>query len=434
MLNQEAARATVAWLSSSMAPPPARLAAALAESRYAFAPNADAPDIALIDVRLSDDPAAAAYDLIASARRLAPPAGFLIIAPVDADRDQRIAMRKLGDLVFARSRVDHLVACIRERLRLAALAEETGERIKSSVAAGRAFALPKFSEERADCSVLIAGAPSPLSLTANNAVRRWAKETTAVFTAGQVMRALDHKKFDGAIFLPEDEHDLLIPLARALRRHREHRRMPVILSARSEDLLDRLGARDGFEIVREGHLDEDLAQRIAISARRAHMADAMRSFLQAGERRSKGAPHEPKFFATHAARLFRRSTETGRPVSLVGISLSPRGGAVDRGAANDALGRAAHTIGRIVRAEDMLAKLSSRTLVLMAPGARVDDAERMAERIEGVVGGTLARETLESMQIRVGAIERAEGHTIEESIAALIRNIAAAPPVREAGA
>lgn len=425
MINAEA-RAHVAWLSASMSPPPARLVAALAEARYAV--GQDAPDIALIDVRLSDDPAAAAYDLVASARRLAPPAGFLILAPLEATREQRIAMRRLGDLVFARSRLDPLVATVRERLRLAALAEETGERIKSTAAIGRAFSLPKFADEADGCAVLIAGAPSPLSLTAANAVRRWAKDAAGVFTAGQVMRALDHKRFDGAIFLPDDENDLLIPLARALRRHRDYRRMPVIISGRNEELLDRLAARDGFDIVRADHLDEDLAQRIASTARRARMADAMRTFLQAGER-AQGGAHDPKFFAVHAARIFRRSAETGRTTSLVGLSVAPRVGGFERAEALSALARAAHTVCRIVRAEDMVARLSSRTLVLLAPGARADDAERIAGRIEGVVGGTLARETLARAHVRVGAIECARDCAIEDALATLMKAVAAAPTV-----
>lgn len=433
MINLDTARsrATIAWFSPSAAGPSARILSAAETAGYEILDalltesKGDRADVAVIDLRGAEESRTIATGLLAHARALGPACGVIILASGETDRTQRSWLRRHADVCYVRKDASPIVAAIRERLRLAGLVDEMGERIKSLIADGRTCSFSGLGDETTGLSVLIAGKPSPATLSACNAVRQTASQTTCVFTAGQVMRALDHCQFDGAIFLPEDDSDLLLALARALRRHRDHRRLPVILAAQNEDLLDRCAARDGFDSILAGHLDGDLASRLELYARRARMASSIRLFLRSpagcagGDDGASGA----RFFAHHAIRVFRRADDMRQPVSLVGLSLTPRhAGALD-GAIASALSDALRTTSRLVRAEDLIAKLTPTTLVLMMRNVRARDSLRIAARLEGVITGTLVRSTLDIAHISAAAIERDAGDTIETSIAALVRQL-----------
>lgn len=419
-------RATIAWIAAGGGGG-AHLIDAFRAAGYALLnpPSTGPIDIAAIDVRGVSDPSIDNIaDLVGAARRLAPAAGILIVASNAAGRVTRAGLRRYGDVCYVSKDPTPVVTAVRERLRLAALADETGERIRTLVADGRALTFNALAQESRRLSVLIAGRPSPLTLSACNAVRAAASQTTCVFSAGQVMRALDHSRFDGAIFIPSDENDLLLALARALRRHREHRRLPVILASPDEALLDRCAARDGFDAVLAHHLDSDLADRLATTARRAQMANAMRKFLRSAE--GGGAPggNGARFFAQHALRLFRRADEIGKPISLIALSLTLRGQDASDAVAN-ALHEAQRTVSRLVRAEDLIARLSPTTIVVMARGVGAAEAARIAERLEGVIAGTLLRTTLDIARVDAAAVERTKGDGVETTVAALIRKLQA---------
>lgn len=428
MINLDISRlkAAIAWLAADGGAPGARVAAAVAAAGYCLtAANAETErvDIAAVDLRGAEESAMIVTALVGAARRLAPTAGLLIIASGDASREQREALRRHADVCYLRNDPTPVIAAIRERLRLAALADEVGDRIKSLVADGRSISFAGFAADAPRLSVLIAGRPSPLTLSACNAVRRAASQTTCVFSAGQVMRALDHCQFDGAIFLPSDEDDLLLALARALRRHRDHRRLPVILATDDEDLLDRCAARDGFDFILPRHLGPDLAQRLELASRRAALATAMRRFLRSpdGCGGGKNGAVNARLFAHHAVRVFRRADETGQSISLVGLSINRRSASVGDDAVTGALNEAVRTASRLVRAEDMIAKLTPGTLVFLLRGPKEADARRIAARLEGVIAGTLLRSTLDIAEISAAAVERRPRDDIETTIAAVVR-------------
>ncbi len=419
-LDAERAKATIAWLSADAPAPDARISAAALEAGYRFVAggSATAPvDLVAVDVRGVESSAPLTQSLIASARRLAPAAGIIVMASSDAPRQCRTALRRIGDLCFIRDDGAAVIGAIRERLRLASLVEEVGDRLKTLVAEGQPVEFSRFvAPPPAAVCVLVAGKPSPLTLSACNAVKIAGVETHCVFTAGQVMRALDHCRFDGVIIIPADENDLLLALARALRRHHEHRRLPVTLVSANESLLARCAMRDGFGHVLENHLDSDLAYRFDLSARRARLAFSMRGFLRARDSadHATGETAGARIFAAHAYRSCRRADATGKPLSFVGVSLAdPQ----DAGAMTDV----ARTAARLVRAEDMIAKLSAGKLIVMLRDARERDAARVAARLEGVISGTLHRSKPEVARVMAAAIERAAGDDLETVIARLLK-------------
>ncbi|MEZ5916271.1 MAG: hypothetical protein R3C40_01650 [Parvularculaceae bacterium] len=418
--------ARIAWFSHNAQPPSDNMVIALADAGMQIVDWARKRpdtfcDIALLDVRGAETPVHSAIDLSELAKRLFIPGGLIVTASQSIETHERAALRKIGDVCFTTASHEPLIGVLRERLRLASLAEETGERLKTLVSMGCYFRFPPINPEDKRPSVLLAGVASPLTLSASNAVREWAGETACVFSAGQVMRALDHTTFDAAIFIPEDENDLLLALARALRRHRQHRRSPVLLTSKEEGLVERLTARDGFDCVLPDHLDSDLAPRIHLSVRRASMAATMRQFLHSAD----GAAGKPltavnaKFFAQHAVRLYQRANDTNRPLTLIGLSIESSSSSLARNELTGAVGRAIKTVARIIRAEDMVARLTPTMLVVLASTTE-KNSTKIAERLDGVVSGTLSRAIIEQSRITTQYVVRTQNESVEESLARLI--------------
>jgi GGDEF domain-containing protein len=200
--------------------------------------------------------------------------------------------------------------------------------------------------------------------------------------------------------------------------------MPVLLTAHEEGFIERLTARDGFECVHADHLAFDLAPRVSQSARRAAMAAAMRQFLKSAEGLASNSVNvaNAKFFAQHAIRLYQRASETGKPISLIGLALEPRTSALEPETVNAAMSQAIKTVTRIVRAEDLVGRMTANTLVVMC-AADNDCATRVSERLDGVVSGTMQRSILDRANIATSIAERIDGDSIEETLARLIRDM-----------
>lgn len=420
-------KAAVAWLTAEGDGPEPRVHHAAAAAGYSLVDPAELAaarsriTVAVADLRSALHPGRKVAELVAKARAIAPCAGFVIAASASADKEARSILRRHGDVCYVSTDAAPVIAALRERLRLSGLADEMGERVKSLIADGRTTSFSGFREKPQRLSVLVAGKPSPLTLSACNAIRRVATQVSCVFSAGQVMRALDHNQFDCVIFHPSGETDLLIALARALRRHRDHRKLSVFLTSEDDDVLDRCANRDGFDSVLASHLESDLALRLEVAAKRARMASTMREFLRSPEGcGGKDGAASARFFAHHAVRVFRRADETGAPISLAALALEPRtvgGEAEDAAALSDAV----RTAAKLVRAEDMIARLTPTTLVFLLRGAKGAEAENVAERLQGVIGGTLLRSTRDVARVSATAVERKAGDDIETTIASLLR-------------
>jgi PleD family two-component response regulator len=420
MINHTAktARARIAWLAPGGSPPDPTVLAAAADARLAFVEQPRPIDVAVVDLRNASEPAS----LLIAARRLAAPAGFLILASPDCDAPTRAYFRRSSETIFAGAEPAPLITAIADRLRLAALADETGERIKSRIAAGLSVGFPKLDPASPDFAILVAGRPSPLTLQAVSAVKPRSAEVACVFTAGQAMRAFEHQRFDGAVFLPSDENDLLIPLARALRRHREHRRLPVLLTTLDPSLALQLSRRDGFETIAPRHIDNDLAARLEQAARRTRVASAMRVFLKSAEAGAdpRTGAVSARFFAQHVARIFDRANETGQPVVLLGVwrHLDLRPGEQDTGDAQ--MLEIARITRRLVRAEDLVGRLSSSLLAIAMRAATGEIGARVAERLEGIISGSISR-AAGVKSIVAMAVEREAETSLETCLARLIR-------------
>lgn len=431
MMNtpQTPAKATIAWLTPDGVEPEPRVFIAAADAGFRLLAGKDCErnhpvDIAVADLRGLLHARSTTAETIARARAAAPLAGLVIATSAGVSAADRAMLRRYGDVCYVGADAAPVIAAIRDRLRLVALADETGERIKSLVAEGRTVSFAGLVEKPATITALVAGRPSPLTLGSTNALKRITAETYCVFSAGQVMRALDHCRFDCLIVNPATEMDLLLALTRALRRHRDHRRISVFIASDDDDLLDRCVSRDGFEVILAPHIDTDLGPRVVQAVRRARMASSMREFLRSGEGcgGGKDGATNARFFAHHATRAFRRSVETGTPTSLVAFALQPHAASADNRIAA-AISDALRTAARLVRAEDMLVRLTPTTFAILLRHTQASEAAAIAARIEGVIAGTLRRSTLDIANISTAAIERNANDDLEHTIARLLHSL-----------
>ncbi|MBI1392491.1 MAG: hypothetical protein GC152_07095 [Alphaproteobacteria bacterium] len=378
-------RARVAWLGAQTRPSSA-LVAALKSADYALhrpprRPIGGPAEIALVDVRRAADPVGDAKDLLAKSGLLGAIVGVVILASGTAAEADRLALGAIGDVCLDPIGPKAVTARIRNRLRVAAIAEEAGDRLKSAVAAELSVRMPVLTEGDSSPRLLFAGAPSPLALKAMGAISD--TEQTAVFNAGQALRASDAMSFDATIFVPSGRDDLLLALARTLRRNSEFAGAPMFALVEDPDVAAAFGLI-GIEPVRRNQVDLAFAAKVRRAAERARLVASLRRFLADTRDAMLAAPDRtPTFFAAHATRLGERARKSGRPFSLIGIVLRNSAGR----AADDAAAAALRQISCTCRAEDIPLLLGEGAVVIIAPATTYHDAMRIAARAAGVIAG-----------------------------------------------
>lgn len=436
-----AARARIAWLS----PDPDALESArgvFAAAGYALtditAPIR--PDLAVIDLRARGLSPKAVKALADLTRQAAPDCGLVYTAPVTLTAAERAHLRRSGDLVLTGEDLAPAVETCRARLRLRAVAEETGERLKSLAATTRLSAFPPIEAATRPPSVLIAGEAGPTAMQAIAAAEAVAGESYAVLSAAQAMRALEAHAFDCAVLMPRGPGDPLMGLARSMRRHRRFQDLPLILVGGDGFGTERWRLSGAYvaETLLARHAGDDLGGRILAASRRARLAAAMRRFLNAcagdGVRDRMSGAFAPGFFAPHAERLFARADDTGRPLSVVGLRLAPVQADEAQVPASQMLAEAARLVKRVTRAEDFVARLTSDTFIVLMPATQARDARAAAARVSGVIANTMFRTGIECAPFAVAAstavIGRERGGRLDETVAQAFAALNRAAPVK----
>jgi len=395
-------------------------------------------DIGLIDLRRHALTEKKARSIAALLRRGSPDCRLFFLVGGAVAAESREALRRHGEVVPAGRDIAHVIERFRRAIRLRNIAEETAERLKSLTAMNRLAAFPPVAASSAPPKLLIAGEPGPVALEAANALRGGADACVSVFSSGQVMRALDVRRFDALVIAPAGEHDPLLTLARTLRRHPKHFALPVIAVAASEEDAALFGRKGASDVILASHLGADLRVRAALSARRSRLLQSMKLFLNAcagdGVRDPASSAFTAAFALEHGARLCARADQTQRPLSAVVVRLQNAYTGAEPSRA--ALPRAAHLIRRLVRAEDLAARIAPATFLVLMPATAGGGAQKAALRIQGVLENTVFRgdgeRDLFSMRVAAGVDERADGACMEETAARALARLRENEKARDA--
>ncbi len=383
-------------------------------------------DIGLIDLRgrlLSSKKAQSIASLL---KRTSPESIILLIIDPYIDETARKALRRHGELVTMNTAPDGVIERCRQLLRLRNVAEETGERLKSLATLNRLTDFPPISAPSTPFRVLIAGKAGPPALTAVNALRPITEQCVCVFSAGQALRALEISNFDSAIFFTDGEADPLMSLARSLRRHPRYASLPIIFPHGDPDDTRAFTKRGASDFLLIEHLAADLSPIIQIATKRARLLKTMRQFLQAcegdGVRDIASGAFTSTFLSEHGARLCSRADQSCRPIALAALKIHTQSTELNLPEpGRRALHQAARLINRVIRAEDVVARVATDTFFVLMPATTEKDGARAVQRIKGVLESSVFRSTgtdlLYGIRVTVAACARPEGFCIEESVA-----------------
>ncbi|MEM1397154.1 MAG: hypothetical protein AAGH38_06870, partial [Pseudomonadota bacterium] len=204
-MNATPPRARIAWLSQRSKPSPSFQAAFSAAEYDLKRPprrhSTGQSDLALIDVRRSEAPSSEARELLTLSGLEGGLAGVVILASRSVSEDERRQLVSIGDVCLDPIGPRAVTIRVRDRLRAAAIAEESADRLKSALACELPIEAPVLPTRQKKPRVLFAGAPGPLALKAIGAMDEKA-DKIAVFNAAQALRAGESVGFDAAVFVP----------------------------------------------------------------------------------------------------------------------------------------------------------------------------------------------------------------------------------------
>ncbi|MEM8988207.1 MAG: hypothetical protein AAGC95_15940 [Pseudomonadota bacterium] len=401
--------------------------------------DADGADIGLVDLRGRNITAKQTRRIAAMLRRRSPEASLLFLIDPALAGQGRAHLRRAGEIIPTEDDLSAVLTRVRQVLRMRNLADEAGERLKSLAALTRLGEFPTIAPKGGAARILLAGPPSAAALASAAAMDRAGALWSAVFSTGQSLRAIETERFDGAIFLPNEQNDLLQSLGRSIQRNPKFAHFPIIHIGHSCDDLAAFAGAGARDFMLADHIADDLPQKILTSVRRARLAETLRGFLNAcsgdGVRDPASGAFAGAFLSQHGARLAARADAADRPMCLAAFKLhgdKVNAKVIDR----TILTHAAGLIRRITRADDTLARISADSFALMMPATVEDDADLVGARIEGVLGNTLFRRTdedLASVKVAWSAVTRENGQCIEETVAAALAGLAPAQPDRVSG-
>lgn len=384
--------------------------------------------IALVDVRCAPISVQNIRKFASRARHAAPNGSIIYLVDPLLDASKRAYLQRTGVVVLVNDNVDHIISVCRNYIRLQNIAEEAGERVKSLAAAGALNSLTEPKSIDAPYSLLIAGKPSPLTLSVMTTTRNAGYRVESVLTPLQAMNALETKPYDGAIFLPDQPSDPLRSLAKTLNRKSGHRDFPILLVA-DEGV-------SGERFLPPAHINDDLAYTLDRMIRRARQTSIVRDFLNTDKLDRVADPQTKaigaSFYAQHGARLLARAKETGRPFSLLALSIDAAHFET-RSLQEIApvLIEVSDLISNVTRSEDMLARIAPTTFVITLPATLKENAEKIGERLIGVIESTMFKttnpatgiETLFPISATASSVENTEEMRFEELTARLLATL-----------
>ena len=388
-------------------------------------------DVGLIDLRSRALNARERQKVIAALRRNSPSISILFLVSPTMAASSRSELRQQGEFVITEDQLAHVVTRIKEIIRLRNFVEETGERLKTLATLGRLVEFPTIETRDDPKKILIVGSPSPLTIAAFNKVRSVAEHAYFVLSAGQVLRALERDHFDCIVVLPLATSAPTYSALRAIQRHPQYAHIVVIYIGDAIDEICDFTRKGAREFLLSDQIDQDLAPRINLAIRRARLTKSMRTFLSTctGEniRDKASGAFTARFLTEHGARIFERADQTRCPLSLIYIVLQNEADA--SAPSRKALQSATRLINRVIRAEDIAARVAPGKYVILTPATRRGDALAIAKRVKGIVANSAFHKsgstTPETLTARTSAVERLSGQSVEEVLAAAIKTLGA---------
>jgi two-component system, cell cycle response regulator PopA len=285
-----------------------------------------------------------------------------------------------------------LAARLNSSLRIAVMADEAQLRFKSLAKFGGAPKPPSLNIKSMP-RILVFGPPGADMMRFTSALEARGAQSIASFTSFTAFDYLHDGAFDGVAIIANDDVTSSLGFCAAMRRNARLFHMPCLVLgspdfAQPEEAINK-GATD-FAV--SGDDDDAAAERLLDFVDEKRSRDALALAFAAARAPSamdQGTGlYGPNFFTSHLESLIARAHQTDRPLSIILVRIAPdpilialaAGRGLDR-----IVGQAGAMMARLVRAEDVAARLDRTTFAIAFPSSDEDAAHVAASRIGAVL-------------------------------------------------
>jgi two-component system, cell cycle response regulator PopA len=285
-----------------------------------------------------------------------------------------------------------LAARLNSSLRIAVMADEAQLRFKSLARFGGAPKPPTLNIQSTP-RILVFGPPGPDMMRFTACLEARGAQSIASFTSFTAFDYLHDGDFDGVAIIAHDDVASSLGFCSAMRRNARLFHMPCLVLgspdfSQPEEAINK-GATD-FAV--SGDDDDAAAERLLDFVDEKRSRDALALAFAAA--RAPAAMDQgtglyaPEFFTSHLETLVARAHQTDRPLSITLARIAPdaitsvlaQGRGLDR-----IVGQAGAMMARLVRAEDVAARMDRVTFGVAFPSSDEEAAHIAATRIGAVL-------------------------------------------------
>jgi two-component system cell cycle response regulator PopA len=285
-----------------------------------------------------------------------------------------------------------LAARLNSSLRMAVMADEAALRFKSLAKFGGGLRQPKLKKTTIP-RILVFGAPSPDLLRFSAALESLGAQAIASFTSFTAFDYLHDGDFDGVAVLAQDDMSASLGFCATMRRNARLFHMPcLVLGAPSFTRPEEAIAKGATDFAVSGEDDEACAERLLTLVEEKRTRDALALTFAAAQTPAAmdlgTGLYGPAFFSSHLEALVARAHETDRPLSLTLVRLVSDPilmTLTDRRGLDSIIGQAGGMMARLVRAEDVAARIDWTTFSVAFPSSDEEAANIAAHRIAAVL-------------------------------------------------
>jgi len=282
-----------------------------------------------------------------------------------------------------------------EQMVRAAVAEDEAE-LRRDTFRLRGIEPPVAALDRTPLRILAAGAPDRRFLALSNALTGRGCEVVAAPTPYTAFDYLHEQPFDAAVLWGADDHAPALSIAAGMKRNTRLYHIPIALYLRGEPGdLGELYGRGFAEVAPRDTSELELADRVHTLATWHRRLQDVRATLDAAEGTELTDGTTGLFkrdvFAGHLARLSDAMQARRQPLSVCVLRIVETDAltqAREGGWLEKALPQIGAMVSRLVRAEDMPARLGAEVFALALPATIAAEARVAAQRIAAVIGCT----------------------------------------------
>ncbi len=328
--------------------------------------------------------------LAAELRAGARPRSLCILAVVPEPLEDAAQARALDAVLIAPAHPAQIAARLRFLNRLSVMEDEA--RLRARTLANLGEPTPTAGDggaPRGPVKALYVGEPARDYLATERALARAGGELYASFSTFAAFDFLHEADFDAVILNALGENDGAFTICSALRRNTRLLHLPTLMLVdmtrfrRAEEAF----ARGASDLIPADAEPAEVVARIMSLARERRRREELRAAFAAIKGGDVADPDTglatPRFFMTHVQHMAERAQVLGRPLSLIILRAdAPRD--VELEARRDAYGQLGSMMRRLVRVEDLAARLDANVFAVATPGCDSDAAQTAAERLEAV--------------------------------------------------